>query len=274
MSKSSKRAAKAERTPDDKRLLKALEKEEAPTGPLVTSPLLFGFIKELVESHLARNQYSQSAREHVARFGFAFRQEALKRFKHDTIETFQLAELLKEKTAAKTQIRVDALSHIARTSGLETDQQEAADYIREVWQAFGKGLSGAGRDLSRVGGSGVILHPLDTMDEDLWKHYKEIYSPWYSHVLRLFIPHGKSGTGITIGSLVFRILVEDIYPEQLDATYGFKKGTAAVLCKRALRYYWDPIKLVRSFAKNAEGAANPLGLSPAPESAPKARKEP
>lgn len=240
-------AQKANRPNAEARLLKALDntKLAAPLGPMVTSAKVFQPFKEIVRAYLEANRYSDTSRNLVSNLAFHFRQEAFRRFKHDTAETFQLAELIRPQTVVvERTVSLGATAHIMQNPNvkmrLDVEEEAAADMIVKIWAAFGKGLSGGSRDFSRIGGSGQILHPLDTMDEDLWLHYKQVYKPWYNIAARLAVSRKEAGTSLSVAAIVFLILVQDSYPEKIDTNYAMKKGTTLVALKAALACYWKP----------------------------------
>jgi hypothetical protein len=245
------KADKAPKLPPDQRLIQALEKdkETAPIGPMVTSAKIFLPFYTICKHYLESQGRTESIRHFVAEMALAFRAEARSRFGHDTIETLLLSKLLKEDREGARVGRPDALTYIQSNKRvhlrLDAEQQTAAEQIIQVWKAFGKGLMIGGRDLNRVGGSGRVLHPLDVMDQDLWEHYKETYQPWQEVTKKIPVSRREAGSSLTLASITFSILVDDVYPENVDKGYMLTKGTALRGLKKALTHYWEPWKLLK-----------------------------
>ena len=84
---------------------------------------------------------------------------------------------------------------------------------------------------------------MDIMGEDLYKHHKEIYKPWYEVASKVLLPRRAAGSTISIAALTFKILVEDCYPEQLDEQWALVKGSGLRGFKAGLSAYFDPIQL-------------------------------
>jgi hypothetical protein len=255
-------------------LLKQLDKQPIPTGPLVTSDKIFRPFYDIVKFYLDKHGYSEVAKTVVADMAFAFKAEAMSRFGHETVEAHLLGYLLRPKINGTNVGRLDALSHIQRhprrNMRLDAEQESAADNIKNVWQAFGKGLMIGGRDLSRVGGSGRVLHPCDTMDDELWKHYKEYYQPWHDATNRVPIVRREAGSSVSVASLVFSILVNDVYPDNVDKGYMLTKGTALRVLKKALTNYWTPDKIQQAFRKELR-AKDPVRKTAGKQSPRKAK---
>lgn len=247
------KAPKKSEVTSAQKLLELYATAQAPTGPLVTSVKIFAPFSGFVRAYLIANQYSEASKHHVAEMAFHFRKEAFKRFGHDTIETFELAQLLKPKQDISRPGRLDAVSHImgypARRHRLGDEQLDAADQIKKIWKALGKGIDGSGgRDLSRTGGSGRALHPIDTMDEELYVHYRKVYVPWHNQAARLQIGRKWNSEPVSIAAIVYNILIGDIYPEQVDAGYKLVKGAALHCLQQALLCYDCPQRMRAAIA--------------------------
>jgi hypothetical protein len=263
-----------------------LSKVPAPTGPLVTSAKVFRPFYDICAFYLEKNSHSETARNLVATLAYHFRSEAQARFKHDTVECYELTKLLQKNVGADNirRGRIDAISHINSNPNmmmrLDVDQMENAESIQRIWQAFGKGLMESVRDISRQGGSGQILHPLDTMDQGLWEHYQRYYKPWYRFASRITIARKGQGQPVSVAGIIFTILVKDLYPEELDQMYELKRGVCLKVFRRALTHYQRPEELegalrppkpASSVAETAAGSVSappPSPAAPQPESAP------
>jgi len=221
---------------------------------LILTPKLFGFVKLLCERYLQTSKFDPPSRDLVARFAFAFRQEAFNRFGHDSVETFILGNLIK--AAQQNSLifkpkpgRVDSISHIQyytnKNNRFDSEQQTAAEHIQRVWQAFGKFLVIGGRSMEGGGSPrGQVLSPLDVMGEELWDHYKTLYKPWYKIASQINIHRIRAATSIKMTAITFKILVEDFWPEEVDDAFALVKGTSLRTLKAALSAYWSPERLL------------------------------
>lgn len=207
------------------------------------------FVEALCRLHLLAD--SVEGRELVAQLALTLRQEALRKFGHDTLETFALARLLREGTARwhPKPPRLDSITHINKAKHpphrLTGDQDAVAHNICEVWTAFGKFLEVASRG---IGGGGSArsqaLGPVDVMGEELWKHHRTVFTPWQYKAARTVVERRTStGNHLTIAAVVFKVLVEDIYPEELDRQFALVGGTALKALKAGLDAYYTPERL-------------------------------
>lgn len=244
--------AKAPKLSAEEKLNKALDglaPFEAELSLLLPAQV-WNFVEALCRLHLQADATKQG-RELVAQLALTMRQEALRRFGHDTLETFALARMLREGTARwqPKEPRLDAISHINNAKHpphrLTSDQQEAAEDIREVWTAFGKFLEIAGRDIG--GGSSsraTALGPVDVMGEGLWEHHRDVFKPWQFKASRTVVLRRTSTSNhLTIAAVVYKVLVEDIYPAELDLHFALVGGTALKALKAGLDAYRNPDRL-------------------------------
>lgn len=262
----------------------------AVSGPMITTRKIFEPFIAVVRGYLKLNQYSEMARNLVATMAFHFRQEAMKRFKHDTVETIELAKEIRVPQDIERVGRLDAVSHIMAHAGekrFTIEQQSAAEDIQKVWLAFSKGLGGSSGDLSRAGGSGRVLSPLDNMDENLWRHYNDIYLPFYREAVKIIVAKQSAGTPITMIGVILRVLIEDVYPEFLDRQYEMEPGSCLQIICRGLSNYHSPRRLIPKLKKKAprslaaarqdgglgsgEGKIAPPATAPAPAPVKKAK---
>jgi hypothetical protein len=252
----------------EQKLLRKLEKEkQPPLGPMLTSPGIFPHLIGIVKQYLTHNQFSEPSRHFIAGMAFEFRKEALKRFGHDTLETFELAKLLKIEVFKPIVPTKDVLTHIMKdyppTMRLDVYQQTAAEKIQGVWYHFGRasGLFGGGRNLMRSNGSGKVLHAVESMSQDDFKHYREVYSPWYTEATKIQIDNS-----ISVALIIFKVLIEDIYPENLDRMLGFKKGRCHQVLRKALSHYLSPGTMRRAILAPPKAKQSPK--APALEAIP------
>ena len=264
---------------EDDRLLKLLKMAEPLRAELqlITSPALFNFIEAICKGYLEADRNSNISRNLIAKFAFAFRHEAFLKFGHDTLETFALAKLLRAtEPEQKRAGRLDAVSYInsqkQKSLRFSAEEVTAAEYIIEVWKAFGKFRMIGGRGIDGGGGGkSQILQPLDVMGEKIWKHHKEIYSPWYEVAKKITIARLRGQGAISMAAIIFKVLIEDYYPDGLDEAFGLCRGDTLKAVKAGLSCYWSPEKL-KDWDKRARAPRTPAGrnLPAAKGQAPKA----
>jgi len=263
---------KAKHNKTEKRLQKIVDqhKEESPLK-LLTSAKIFVRIEELCRKYLDVNRYDTPSKELVSQLTFTFRQEAIARFGHDTLETFALAKLVQKGPSLgfiDKPPRVDSITWInnypSKNSRLSSDQQEAAEKIRDVWEAFGKFLWVTGRSYGGGGGGSrsSATSPLDVMGDDLWKHHQTIFTPWCNIASKTSVNRRMAGGGLTIAAITFKILVEDFYPEAIDKGFGLVKGTALKALKAGLSAYFSPERLVDWGKPPPQPQGSPLAGDP------------
>lgn len=218
---------------------------------------------------------TKESRDLIAQLALACRQEALRRFGHDTLETFKLARLLREGTDRwhPKPPTLDAITHINNYSNkhqrFTMEQDAAANNICVVWSAFGKFLEIAGRG---IGGGGSArsqaLGPVDVMGQDLWDHHREVFKPWQFAASRAVVRRRSiTGNNLTIAAVVFKVLVEDMYPEDLDHHFALLGGTALKAVKAGLDAYHDPKRLT-------DWGKTPQNTPPAPQTGGQGARQP
>lgn len=194
---------------------------------------------------------NKESRDLVAQLALTCRQEALRKFGHDTLETFALARMLREGTSRwqpKQPVK-DSITHINsyphKPHRFTSQQEDAAHQIREVWEAFGKFLDIAGRGIGGGGSArGQALSPVDVMGDSMWEHHRDVFKPWLNKAARTVVERRTSaGMHLTIAAVVFKVLKEDIYPEDLDTQFALIKGTTLKALKAGLDAYYAPAKL-------------------------------
>lgn len=211
---------------------------------------LWPFVETLCRAHL-RNQKDQISRDLVAQFALTCRQEALRRFGHDTLETFALARMLKEDTEnwRPKAPRQDSITYINKQPNklhrFNADQETAAKDILLIWEAFGKFLQISGGGIGGGGGArSQALGPVDVIGQELWQHHKTVFTPWQAKASRTVVERRTTtGTHLTVAAVVYKVLVEDIYPEELDRAFALIAGTALRALKAGLNAYNNPALL-------------------------------
>lgn len=243
-------AVKQKRLSPEERLNKALA-DLAPFEAelhLLLPAQVWPFVEALCRLLLQHGTDRQQSRDLIAELALTCRQEALRKFGHDTLETFKLSRMLREGTSRWTPKapRVDAITYINSAKHpphrFTGDQDTAANDIRDVWGAFGKFLEVASRS---IGGGGSArsqaLGPVDVMGEDLWAHHRDVFKPWINKAARTVVTRRTStGNHLSIAAIVFKVLVDDVYPEEIDNNYALIKGTALRAVKAGLDAYHNP----------------------------------
>lgn len=242
---------KAAKLSPEERLMQATEGElqtEA-TMQLLMPPKVFAGLAELVRVLLQGGRHMD--RNLVAQLALQMRTDSRLRFGHDSVETFALVKLMgedRQRWSPKLP-RVDAVTHIQHSPHLphrlNTEQEDAADSIIEVWAAYGKFLEMSGRGIGGGGGNrSSALNPVDVMGQPTWDHHRDVYSPWHFAASRTIVERRTSnGEHLTLASVVFKILVEDTYPHELDKAFALVGGTALKALKWGLTHYHNPAKV-------------------------------
>lgn len=235
----------------EQKLLKVVHKYAALEAELqlIIPPKIFNTLSALCRDFLEHNKYDDPSRDFVSRLAFVFRQEAYMRFGHECLETFALAKLLKQAEAKYTPKlpRLDSVSWIRayrnRNSRLDSDQEDAAEHIKRVWVAFGRfqGIAGSGLSGGGGGGSrGRAMQPIDVMDQELWDHHRLVYTPWYNTAKMVQVDRRRGKGRISLAAIVLKILVGDMFPEEMDQSYALVRGTSLRALKAALSAYNSP----------------------------------
>ena len=262
----------AKRQKTDNRVISDAQKEHRMFEPLeaelqlLLPPKLFSPMLEICKLFLTQQRNDQPSRDLIGRLAFTFRQECLARFGHDSLETFALAKLLDETRRppgfTPPPPKLDAISHIQeygnRLARLDASQEDAVNHIKSIWEAFSKFRDIAGGGFgSGGGGRSQILSPMDVMGEDIYKHHRTIYKPWYEVASRIPVARRSMGGNVTVAAITFRIIIEDVYPEDLDQSYALVKGSALKVFKLGLDAYFDPPRLWALLKPAPEASAPP-----------------
>lgn len=211
---------------------------------------IWTYVETLCRLYLVSQANDKISRDLISQMALACRMETMARFGHDSLETFALAKMLANQGPRFTPPapRPDAISHINKyphkPHRLDMDQEAAAHDIVQIWTAFGKFLEISGRGFEGGGGArSRAKGPVDVMGQDLWDHHREVYTPWYKIASKIPVARRTAGLALTIAGITFKILVEDLYPEQIDNQFCLVKGTALKALKAGLSAYQDPVQL-------------------------------
>lgn len=248
----------------EQKLLKVLHQSAALEAELqlMLPPKIFEALKLLAEQRLKADRYGQESRDQIARLSLALRQESYMRFGHDTLETFAFGKLLLKQSEfwKPPPPRLDSISHIRlykrKDDRLSADQEECAHHITSIWAAFGRFLSIGVRGMEGGGSRGRVIQPIEVMGEELWTHHKTIYVPWYNAAKMVGVHQDRrrhSPAKISLAAIVFKILQDDFFPEEIDNSYALPAGTALRCLKAALDGYYSPERL-QAFGKPPETA--------------------
>lgn len=210
---------------------------------------IFGFVAQLVR--LALDHGGPADREMVASMALHMREASRQRFGHDSVETLALVKLFNAPAAGWTPKppRLDSITHMQanphKPHRLTTEEEAAASNIIAIWAAYGKFLEMTGRG---IGGGGSArssaIGPVDVMGQDTWEHHQEVFGPWQAAASRVVVERRVvGGTHLTLAAVVFKVLVEDTYPEELDRHFALFGGTARKALKWGLNHYYAPERL-------------------------------
>ncbi|HKX36995.1 MAG TPA: hypothetical protein VJM79_10085 [Rhizorhapis sp.] len=265
--------AKQKKPSAEERLIKLTEPSRLMEAQmqLLMPAQIWAYVEQLVRDYLIMHANDKVSRDLVSQMALACRMETMARFGHDSLETFALAKMLRTDGPRFRQPapRPDAITHINnyphKPHRLEMDQENAANDIIRVWTAFGKFLEVSSRS---IGGGGSArsqaLGPVDVMGQDLWDHHRQTYTPWYQIASKIPVARRTAGLSLTVAGVVFKILIEDLYPEQLDSQFALIKGTALRALKAGLTAYADPALLANWGKPKIPPAGAPLGGKPGP----------
>ena len=202
--------------------------------PATIDPRVFRKLEALCSIALQYGQNHSQVRDAIAALNLEMRKVSGERLGHDGVDVSALSQLLKRTDPNKPLVHKapaplrDPVDILAREGKLDAVQENAASCIREVWNAFGRCLTVSGRGYDR-GGGGIrrasALQPLDVMGEDTWALYQGTFVPWYNRAKEAKV--GCQSTGnVTRLQIVFRVVIDEFFPEQVDKFLRLEGGTA------------------------------------------------
>jgi hypothetical protein len=133
-------------------------------------------------------------------------------------------------------LRADVVLRLYRRGSIDMAQRLAAEEIREVWMALGRGLF----PQSRFGFQQPVVargrrgyrDPFERLSDRQRRLYERRYRIWAAEVGRM-----KVGPVRTLAALVHEIVIENRGPRQLDRDWRLRNGTAREHLRDALDLY-------------------------------------
>jgi hypothetical protein len=136
----------------------------------------------------------------------------------------------------RAKLRSDVVLKLHRGGRLRLEQLQAAEELRRIWQALGRGLfASAARLDAPIGGASrkPDRDPLGALAAGEEIAYRRRYRPW-SRELSIALAGGRRSTRL---QLVLDIVVDNLGTRQADRQYGLRHGAALALLQSALLRY-------------------------------------
>ena len=218
--------------------------EYSPNIQTVLDPKLFKLIESLSRTALSYGDNHNTIRTCIGNLCFYLQQQSLQNYGHLTIDTVTLKTLLK-KTDPKYEFerpkpKLDVIEELGPLyqKKLTNDQQTAANQIRKVWAAFQKYLTVASRSYdTKSGKKNRVIQPLELMDPKLFVTYRNIYTPWYEKACRELVSSNDKRIITNEGDITTIIIVENIFPKELDLARNLKLGASIDILKKQLTLF-------------------------------------
>ena len=139
-----------------------------------------------------------------------------------------------EQTKAK--LKADVVLRLYQQGRLNCAQLKAAEEIRDIWEAIGRGLfpfRGTDDPMLRSANRGSFRHPVDRMSGHEERAWRENYCPWKE----VMAAPAFAGRPVTIHALVHEVVVGNRGPRQLEDELGVRHGTVFGVLSEALQTY-------------------------------------
>lgn len=229
--------------------------------PSIVDPRVFRKLESLCSIAIKFGDNHPQVREAIASLNIEMRKVSGEHYGHDSIDVTTLTQLLKRTDPNKpiqhqqpAPMR-DPIDVLELNRVLDSNQVNAADSIRTVWQAFGRCLTVSGRGYDRGGGSmrrATALQPLDVMGDDTWALYKETFVPWYTRAKEQKVGCKVTGN-VTKLQIVFRVVIDEYFPEAVDKFLFLEDGTSLKVLRGQLSRFFNPEPFVPALAATDSG---------------------
>jgi hypothetical protein len=171
-------------------------------------------------------------------------------------------------TVAK--LRTDLVLRLHRQGRLTIEQFQAAEEIRRVWQAVGRGLFPTAGTLDGVARAapGQPRHPIDRMTDSEERAFRRRYRPWAREMdSAMFCQRRASnnggGRGVSYLQLVYDMVIDNHGPRQVERLHRLRHGLAVKGLRTALQRYAELAQWLRPERHGA--VLVPQGVSSAVE---------
>lgn len=129
--------------------------------------------------------------------------------------------------------------HVARK--ISDDQRDAAEEIRFVWAALGRGLMPRASDPSRPQGSGAA-DPVSTMRWAEARAWRDHYAPWAAAQGRIIV---READRLRALQLTLDVVVDNYSLDDCDRVYRLRHGTTSNVVRAALQAYAALMRVTR-----------------------------
>lgn len=132
--------------------------------------------------------------------------------------------------------RVDVVLKLNRAGRLWNEHLDAALEIRNIWQAFGRGLHPTAGSLDWSGSQpkrARFRTPLDRMSRTEWETWRQNYVPWSKAEGQVIIGRGKA----TRLRLTLDIVADNWGLRAIEQAYGMRHGLAYASLRASLQQY-------------------------------------
>jgi hypothetical protein len=173
-------------------------------------------------------------------------------------------------TVAK--LRTDTVQRLHRQGRLTIEQLQAAEEIRRVWQAVGRGLFPTAARLEGVrrAAAGQPRDPIDRMSDGEERAFRRRYRPWAREMERAPVARsatagrmtagvaagGGAGRGLSCLQLVYDMVIDNYGPRQVEQMHRLRHGLAMQGLRLALQRYAEIAEWVRPPRTEREGAVS------------------
>lgn len=144
----------------------------------------------------------------------------------------------------KAKLKSDVVLKLYQAKRLTREQFCAAEEIRQIWEALGRGMFPSSGALLFGTGGGSPGSPVERLSEDEENKWKNNYTPWAKGIGKdVVTPHTGTwrhkGNFVTYSQLVYDVVVDNRGPSQLEKEYKVPRGKGVVtkLLQTALTEY-------------------------------------
>jgi hypothetical protein len=212
--------------------------------PSVVDPSLFLAIEILCRSAITYGGNHPTVRSDVNRVVSNLRRLATARHGHDSIEVVSLLRLLERTHPLKEQhqrppAEPDPIEELEFRRRLSPEQSAAASLMRNVWDAFQRGLAISPRSMEKLGSHKRArpVHPIDVMGRRVYEVWRDHYIPWYEKAKLRRVERRTSGN-VGAVDIVWHILIEGQQPVMVDRCFRLDGGVAEKTLKFELDQFW------------------------------------
>jgi len=195
----------------------------------VMDPRLFVAIEALARIALDYGGNHAAVRSAVGRVVGELRKMAESKRGHDTVEAIALAKLLERRDGLAVSSEASSLvsTNLYLLRRLSGDQHAAANFIRDIWNAFSRFLTMKAKTMDDSGGARASkpLGPFEVMSQDTYDNWREFYVPWFTEAHQRWVSNRNGSHQYRHTALVMYVVVEDRHPMTVDRGLRLVAGT-------------------------------------------------